>query len=322
MAGCEMPSPSERVRASARRVMAQAELVRIVPAGIRRMADSLDPERLKEVYVWDREFHYEGSDERIVDYVFTLDALNFGSGFSPRWKRERPSSTYVTVAAALKRHADRGGTLDAETARLATSGWVAELLEVDPAFPLVGMFATALRELGEWVAGSYGTYSALLRSLPERGRAAALIEEMTSNLRCFDDRAAYRGSEVAFYKRAQILVNDLSLALRGAGLGNFDDLGSLTMFADNLVPHVLRIEGALEYSAELLDRIEAKEPFAPGSREEIEIRAAGVLGVEEIVRLRQDPSIFPAAVDVYLWNLGQDARFKCHPRHLCETFFY
>ena len=32
----------------------------------------------------------------------------------------------------------------------------------------------------------------------------------------------------------------------------FDDLRRLTMFADNLVPHVLRIEGVLHYSPDLL----------------------------------------------------------------------
>ena len=39
-----------------------------------------------------------------------------------------------------------------------------------------------------------------------------------------------------FYKRAQIVASDLALA----GVAEFDDLDRLTIFADNLVPHVLR----------------------------------------------------------------------------------
>ena len=53
----------------------------------------------------------------------------------------------------------------------------------------------------------------------------------------FDDRG--------FWKRAQILPNDLALA----GVAHFADLDRLTIFADNLVPHVLRIDGVLVYES-------------------------------------------------------------------------
>ena len=46
----------------------------------------------------------------------------------------------------------------------------------------------------------------------------------------------------AFFKRAQIAAADLALA----GIAPADDLGELTLFADNLVPHVLRVDGVLE----------------------------------------------------------------------------
>ena len=49
----------------------------------------------------------------------------------------------------------------------------------------------------------------------------------------FDDRG--------FYKRAQIAANDLHLA----GVVDFADIDRLTIFADNLVPHVLRLDGVL-----------------------------------------------------------------------------
>ena len=44
-------------------------------------------------------------------------------------------------------------------------------------------------------------------------------------------------------KRAQIAAADLALA----GIAPADDLPELTLFADNLVPHVLRIDGVLEF---------------------------------------------------------------------------
>ena len=51
--------------------------------------------------------------------------------------------------------------------------------------------------------------------------------------------------DVGFWKRAQIVPNDLALA----GVASFSDLDRLTIFADNLVPHVLRVDGVLRYDA-------------------------------------------------------------------------
>ena len=55
--------------------------------------------------------------------------------------------------------------------------------------------------------------------------------------------------DVPFYKRAQLTAADLSLAFDGKGLGSFEDLDQLTIFADNLVPHVLRVDKVLLYEA-------------------------------------------------------------------------
>lgn len=93
------------------------------------------------------------------------------------------------------------------------------------------------------------------------------------------------------------------------------------MFADNLLPHIFRIEGILEYDPQLMARIEQGLIIEAGSHEEIEIRAFGVQCVEELTRILGN-ELFPAQVDVFLWNLGQDQYYKKHPRHLTKTFFY
>jgi Potential Queuosine, Q, salvage protein family len=46
----------------------------------------------------------------------------------------------------------------------------------------------------------------------------------------FDDKG--------FFKRARITANDLVLA----GVASFADVDRLTVFADSLLPHVLRLE--------------------------------------------------------------------------------
>src|SRR5439155_24299803 len=82
--------------------------------------------------------------------------------------------------------------------------------------------------------------------------------------------------DVGFYKRAQLTAADLTVA----HVAHFGDLDRLTIFADNLVPHVLRVDGILRYDPELLERINREELIAAGSREEQEIRACALHAVE------------------------------------------
>jgi len=141
----------------------------------------------------------------------------------------------------------------------------------------------------------------------------------------FDDVAIWNGRAVPFMKRAQLTAADLGLAFAYEGWGRFDDLAELTIFADNLVPHVLRIDGVLSYDRHLLARIAAGEPLKAGSPEEIEIRAAALHAVELLKQhLHQagHTQITSMALDYLLWNRGQAARYKAAPRHRARGVFY
>src|SRR5258706_9163672 len=101
------------------------------------------------------------------------------------------------------------------------------------------------------------------------------------------DAARHDGQLVPFLKRAQLAVSDLAHALPD-DLGRFRDLAELTAFADNLVPHVLRVDGVLRVTPALAARIEAEETIAAGSPAEVELRACAVDAVEQIAaRLRE-----------------------------------
>jgi hypothetical protein len=133
---------------------------------------------------------------------------------------------------------------------------------------------------------------------------------------CFADTSCYDELELPFLKRAQIAAADL----QRAAVAQFDDLGKLTMFADNLVPHVLRLDGVLEFDQRLVARIERGELIEHGSPEEVEIRACAVHTVELIVAER--PEMCAAEVDQLLWLRGQGARYKAVPRHRTRCTAY
>jgi hypothetical protein len=123
----------------------------------------------------------------------------------------------------------------------------------------------------------------------------------------FADVSVYEGREVPFYKRAQLAAADL----HRAGVADLPGLELLTAFADNLVPHVLHIDGLLQLDPDLTARIEAEELLPHGSPEEVELRAAAVHAIELLATANGLP---PATLDSALWNRGRAERYKSLPR--------
>jgi hypothetical protein len=126
----------------------------------------------------------------------------------------------------------------------------------------------------------------------------------------------YDGEDVPFFKRAQIAAADLALA----GLAPARDLQRLTVFADNLVPHVLRLDGVLAFDDSLVARIEAGELIEHDSPEEVEIRACALNAVELLVAAHGATTA--TAVDNALWHRGGEPRYKARPRHRARTTAY
>jgi hypothetical protein len=121
--------------------------------------------------------------------------------------------------------------------------------------------------------------------------------------------------DVGFYKRAQITANDLVLA----GVAAFGDVDRLTIFADDLVPHVLRVDGVLTYAPELAARVDAGLPLPAGGGMERELRACAVHACE---RLAARSGVPPRVLDNWLWNRGQTAPYRDRPAHVTRTVFY
>jgi hypothetical protein len=191
---------------------------------------------------------------------------------------------------------------------------IAAAVGQDPGHELIGHFASHLRELGERVRDEEGgSFLALARS--GGGSAVALAERLAS-WPTWRDVSTYDGEPVPFFKRAQIAAADLALA----GIAPADDLPALTLFADNLVPHVLRIDGVLEFDDGLVARIEREELLEHDSPEEVEIRACALHAVELLVSARGDTTA--TALDNVLWHRGGEPRYKSHPRHRARTTDY
>jgi hypothetical protein len=154
--------------------------------------------------------------------------------------------------------------------------------------------------------------------------AVRLVLLLAEQFSSFHDVARYRGHEVRFLKRAQICVADLHGSFGGKDYGSFTDLDQLTVFADYKVPQVLRHFGILEYHPSLATRIDKQDLIAPGSEEEIELRAATVWAGEllrrQMVYSAGNP-ISASEVDNRLWHIGQNIP-EMKPYHRVRTIYY
>jgi hypothetical protein len=194
------------------------------------------------------------------------------------------------------------GAWTAAELRVMRTEEIADALGQSRDHELMALYAQALRSLGRWLGGR-----TVLDAVRAAGPSAErLAEDLASGMAMFDDRG--------FYKRAQLVPADLALA----GVARFTDLDRLTIMADNLIPHVLRCDGVLEYDERLGRHIDAERLLRPGPQER-EIRGCAIHACELIARRLGVPA---HTVDMWLWQGGQAPAYKSRPRHRCRTVYY
>jgi hypothetical protein len=294
----------DRIRERAAWVAGRARHVRVVTEAIEPYAAGLPAESPPAPDI-------EGATlEQRAAFSITLNAINFGSGWFPTLRKAPGMSGFRTVEAGVRAH---GPWTAAELAAM-TPEVIAAAVGQDPGHELMGRFAAHLGELGACVRDEHGgSFLALARS--GEGSAVALAERL-ARWPTWRDVSPYDGEEVPFFKRAQIAAADVVLA----GIAPADDLARLTLFADNLVPHVLRIDGVLEFDDALVARIDAEQLIEHDAPEEVEIRACAVHAVELLVAGHGGTTA--TAVDNVLWHRGAAPRYKAHPRHRARTTAY
>jgi Potential Queuosine, Q, salvage protein family len=301
----------EEIRAGCAWVASRATHVRIEEEAIPAYAATLPgpPERNPDDALID------GPAELRAAFHLTLDAINFGSGWFPTLRKRDGRSGYWTVALGLRDRFAANGAWSAAELRAMSTDAVAAALGQDPEHELMALFARSLNDLGAHVDADHGG-SFLAVGQAADGSAVALAERL-ARWDCFADASAYEGRRIPFCKRAQIAASDL----HHAGVADFaGDLHHLTLFADNLVPHVLRLDGILHFAPSFTARIESEQLIEHDSQEEVEMRACAVHAVELIVRER--PELTAQQVDHLLWAKGGGLRYKAVPRPRCRCTAY
>ncbi|HEY7967628.1 MAG TPA: queuosine salvage family protein [Solirubrobacteraceae bacterium] len=283
----------DEVRRHCAAVAASARSVRIDRAALERLDGTpraSEPEAI------------DGEREDVARHLLTLDTINFGSGWFPTLAKRPGMSGYTSIAAALRERFAAAGPWSNAQLRALDTATVAAALGQARDHELMALYAQALRSLGRWL----GERSVLDAIAAAGGSAERFAASLAEGMALYADRG--------FYKRAQIAPANLALA----AVAEFSDLDRLTIFADNLVPHVLRCEGVLIYDERLAAHIDAGRLLRAGPQEQ-EIRACAVHACE---LLSERLAVAPRVLDNWLWNRGQAADYKARPRHRCRCVYY
>ncbi|KAF2018644.1 hypothetical protein BU24DRAFT_430816 [Aaosphaeria arxii CBS 175.79] len=285
--------------------------------------------------------HPKAKDENTVNFIFTMDLLNF-SFWSEKSEEERFSVSYQdkkwtgywSLVAALQR------ALEEDIPITTPSFWANEeectddvlkhvfRSETEDEIPLFEERARCLREAGQVLEEEFDS-SVVTLIEDSKNSAAGLVNLLAERFVCFNDQGKFDGKKVRFLKRAQIFVADLWAAFDGEGYGSFNDIDKITMFADYRVPQMLHSLGCMSFCPPLEGRIRRLEPIETGHAWELQIRGCSIWAVEllrrEILKLDPEMEVNAILIDFFLYDLAKErekAGEEAIPHHRTRSIWY
>ncbi|MBL8858704.1 MAG: hypothetical protein JNL28_09380 [Planctomycetes bacterium] len=274
----------------------------------------------------DAELRFRGEPDAELAFLVMLSALRFGSGYHDKLRKRPGLSVGQTLVKSLTELFERLGAPASEDLLQVTSAdcarWLGQDLGESAPIELMDLFARSFRDLGRLVTDQYdGSFVDLVHSA---GGSVERLVEVLAQMPFYADVQRYRGLDVPFYLRAQQLAIELAQTFGPSGFGRFDDLQLLAPSADNVIPHVLRLEGVVRYERGLQERIDRGEPVPAHTEREVEIRAAAVFAVELIVEALRTNGVAATDVQVDSWlrARGRAPAYRSKPRHRSRTVLY
>jgi hypothetical protein len=275
-----------------------------------------------------------GDPNETIDFILTTACIDTAfTDFSNHVKFQaeyggRNWSDSDALFACMKRALDKGvPILDGAFLAKVTRAEMATLFAGNIELPMLEEKTQILQQVGAVLARQYGgRFHNFAKSCSPRlyHNGNGLVDRLASEFPRFRDVSLYAGHTVKFYKLPQLAIWFLYTSLRKTGKFHLEDLGTMSAFADYIVPVALRLMGITSYSAQLEGAINSYQMIASDSAWEVEIRAhciyASALLAEEINKIRPaDEQIVVPQVDARLWTHYHTTWW---PHHLTKTIMY
>lgn len=198
-----------------------------------------------------------------------------------------------------------------------------ELFFGDPAIPLLQQRKEMLNEIGNTLIKKYdGRFHNFYQNASRD--AIELLNQIITIFPAFDDKSEYKGRTIYFYKKAQLLIHELSNKAKASEYGKVTGIDNLTGKADYKIPAILRNCSILVYSPKLADMVDNRKELDSSSSMEVEIRA-NMLWANHLIckKLKPiHPTITPMVLDGILWIASQKKTPNNKPYHLTKTTAY
>ncbi|KZF19416.1 hypothetical protein L228DRAFT_43135 [Xylona heveae TC161] len=289
----------------------------------------------------EHELHPKEKDESTVNFIFTMDLLNF-SFWSERTPEERFAieykgrkwTGYWSLVAALQRALDEGIPITSPTFWRNEGECSIKVLRhvfrsaTEEDIPLFDERVACLREAGQVLCEHFDSRFSTCITQAQQS-AAGLVNLLATNFSCFRDAFRFEGKRVHIYKRAQILVADLWACFNGTSYGTFNDIDKITMFADYRIPQMLQSFDCLRYSPPLEMHIRHLKPLESGHPWEIQLRCCSIWSVEllrrEIIRTHPGTHVNAILIDFFLYDTMKEreaAGLEGLPHHRTRSIWY
>ncbi|KAF5298334.1 hypothetical protein FQR65_LT01112 [Abscondita terminalis] len=218
----------------------QAKHVKIKDEGIERLGDkilqSFREGKLSVENFSQSAVHPKASDPKAIDWLFVVDTLNFcfwHNEDEEGWVVDKYTG-YFALCAAINRAIKEGIDItNPSFYSTMTKEQLQHILRSDTKVevPLLNERLECLHSVGKTLIEKFeGSFKKCVEEADNS--AMKLLDIIVDNFQCFQDEAFYISMKICIYKRAQILIGDIWACFQGKGLGKFNDIYKITMFAD------------------------------------------------------------------------------------------
>ncbi|KAL7312295.1 hypothetical protein PS15m_008074 [Mucor circinelloides] len=247
-----MPAVENKVLASAKFISENSKNVFIPNENLNSAVETILKNMKTRKYstkTWNEHpLHPKVADCKTVDWIFLVDLLNFSfwsdldvkdksTPHPDRYAVNHDGTLYTgywSLCAAINRALDNGIPITNPAYYLkASDEELAAVFKSDTkeSVPMLDERIRVMREAAQVLCQKFeGTFVNCI--IQANQSASKLLDIIVENFASFNDVHEFHGRKVYILKRAQILIADLWACFDGQSYGEFNDIDSITMFAD------------------------------------------------------------------------------------------
>jgi len=268
------------------------------------------------------------NSEDELDFIFLIGSQAFCFwGHPEKWKIKYKNKIldgwWALIACFERALENKIPILEGEYLSKLSPKQTKDLFEGKPQISLLKQRQKILNNIGNTLVGKYrGRFHNFYKNTDQE--AFSLLENISKEFDGFDDVDKYKGKNIYFYKKAQVVISDIYEIFKNKKFGQIKNIEKLPGHADYKIPAILRKFNVLKYNDELSEFVDNRKEIKSGSEMEIEIRANMLWATHLICQKLKSkyPKISPTILNGILWSQSQKKDKKDKPYHLTETINY